>query len=80
MVWWGHPITVGMPDSEFLSIDYFLSLDVELHNAGLEQYSEQMVRMEYMNTAPFIKVLYPNVLIYSLFLYDLYSAATWRRL
>lgn len=56
MVWWGHPVTVGMPDGNALSIDYFLSLDVELAHAGPEHYTEQMVRMEYINTAPFVKV------------------------
>ena len=56
MVWWGHPITVGMLDNDNLSIDFFLSLDVELKEAADEHYTEQMIRMEYINTAPFIKV------------------------
>lgn len=56
MVWWGHPITVGMLDNDNLSIDYFLSLDVELEEAADEHYTEQMVRMNYINTAPFVKV------------------------
>lgn len=56
MVWWGHPITVGMPDGDALSVDFFLSLDAELPPAGPLHYAEQMVRMEYINTAPFVKV------------------------
>lgn len=55
MLWWGHPITAGMVDSDQLSIDYFLSLDVEVPLAGSEHYSEQLVRMEYMNTARYAK-------------------------
>jgi len=47
-VWWGHPITTGMD-----SIDYYLGLDAEVEEAGLDQYSEQLVRMRYINTAPF---------------------------
>lgn len=48
---------MGMPpDDQALSIDFYLSLDVELPNAAIEDYTEQMVRMEYINTAPFVKV------------------------
>lgn len=50
MVWWGHPLTTG---SEH--IDYFFGLDVERKDAE-EEYSEQLVRMEHTNTAPFIPI------------------------
>jgi predicted O-linked N-acetylglucosamine transferase (SPINDLY family) len=56
MLWWGHPTTTGMPDGALLSMDYFLSLDAEVKQAGDQHYSEQLVRMEYVNTAPFKKV------------------------
>lgn len=48
-MWWGHPITSGLS-----SIDYFFSLDVEVPNAAWEQYSEQLVRFEFINTIPCI--------------------------
>lgn len=38
------------------SIDYFLSLDVEL-DEGQDDYLEQMVRMDILNTADFIQVI-----------------------
>ncbi|CAM9670942.1 unnamed protein product [Ectocarpus sp. 6 AP-2014] len=46
-VWWGHPVTPSTG-----SVDYFLSLDVELEG-GQDDYLEQMVRMEVVNTAHF---------------------------
>lgn len=49
--WWGHPITSGLT-----SIDYFLGLDAEVAEAGHQHYSEQLLRMELMNSAPFFKV------------------------
>ena len=54
-MWWGHPSTTGIPHNEDVSIDFFLSLDTEVLDANT-QYSEQLVRMEFMNTAPFEKV------------------------
>ena len=77
-VWWGHPSTTGLP-----SIDYFISLDVEIDESGGRanddgfgvdgvrgadargapsdtqvtvahpHYSEQLVRMRVVNTAPY---------------------------
>ena len=44
-MFWGHPITTGLSN-----IDYFFSLDTEDVNAAWDVYSEQLVRMEYMNT------------------------------
>ncbi|GMH47262.1 hypothetical protein TrVE_jg10041 [Triparma verrucosa] len=49
-VWWGHPITTGLS-----TIDYYFGLDYELDHAG-EQYEEQLIRFEYINTAPFASV------------------------
>ncbi|CBJ29260.1 putative methyltransferase [Ectocarpus siliculosus] len=46
-VWWGHPVTPSTG-----SVDYFLSLDVELEG-GQDDYLEQMVRMDVVNTAHF---------------------------
>ena len=46
-MWWGHPITSSLP-----SIDYFISLDDEVSEAAMEHYSEQLVRMEYINVVP----------------------------
>ncbi|CAN0554262.1 unnamed protein product, partial [Ectocarpus sp. 12 AP-2014] len=46
-VWWGHPVTPSTG-----SVDYFLSLDVEL-DGGQDDYLEQMVRMDVVNTAHF---------------------------
>lgn len=46
-VWWGHPVTASTG-----AIDFFLSLDAEL-DEGQADYLEQMVRMEYINTAVF---------------------------
>ena len=48
LVWWGHPITTGMEN-----FDYYFGLDVEVDDAGERQYSEQLVRMESINTAPY---------------------------
>lgn len=44
MAWWGHPITSGLP-----SIDYFISLDDEIVEASDDHYTEQMVRMRFVN-------------------------------
>ena len=55
MVWWGHPITTGAYESDHLSIDYFLSLDVEVKDAAIF-YQEQLVRIEHINTGVFAKV------------------------
>lgn len=49
-VWWGHPVTPSTG-----SVDYFLSLDVELEG-GQDDYLEQMVRMDVVNTAHFKQV------------------------
>lgn len=49
-VWWGHPVTPSTG-----AIDYFLSLDVELEE-GQDDYLEQMVRMDFLNTAYFKQV------------------------
>ena len=49
LAWWGHPITTGLRGS----FDYYFGLDVEEDSAGSNQYAEQLVRMEHMNTAPF---------------------------
>ncbi|CAM9390627.1 unnamed protein product, partial [Scytosiphon promiscuus] len=49
-VWWGHPVTPSTG-----AIDYFLSLDVEL-KGGQDDYLEQMVRMDVVNTARFTQV------------------------
>lgn len=49
--WWGHPISTGMD-----SMDYFFGLDNELINAN-EQYSEQLIRMDYINTIPLSQVI-----------------------
>lgn len=49
-VWWGHPVTPSTG-----AIDYFLSLDVEVEEGQLD-YLEQMVRMDVINTAPFVQV------------------------
>lgn len=38
------------------AIDFFLSLDVEL-DEGQDDYLEQMVRMDFLNTANFKQVL-----------------------
>ena len=48
--WWGHPVTAGLP-----TIDYFFGLDEELVNAH-EEYSEQLVRMSVMHSAPLVQV------------------------
>lgn len=50
-VWWGHPVTTGLP-----TIDYYLSLDTEIHDAD-QHYAEQLVRVDLVNTAPFAQVL-----------------------
>eukprot|EP01038_Epipyxis_sp_PR26KG_P008930 gene8930-12043_t len=50
-VWWGHPITTGMN-----TIDYFIGLDDEILTAGDDQYSEQLIRMNYVNTEPMRKM------------------------
>lgn len=49
--WWGHPVTTGSK-----SVDYFLSLDTEIDDA-YEEYTEQLVRLDAVNTAPFAQVL-----------------------
>ena len=46
-----HPVTTGSP-----AIDYYFGLDVEVSNAGPSHYSEQLIRMEWMNTAPVVPV------------------------
>lgn len=51
IAWWGHPITSGIP-----TIDYFFSLDDELSEAH-DHYSEQLVRMQYINSVPLRKVI-----------------------
>jgi hypothetical protein len=38
------------------SIDYYFGLDVEVPDAGAVHYSEQLVRMDVMNSAPIRKV------------------------
>lgn len=48
-VWWGHPVTTSTG-----AIDFFLSLDAEL-DGGQADYLEQMVRMEFINTATFTR-------------------------
>ena len=45
-VWWGHPVTSGLPN-----IDYFFGLEVEVKYAE-QHYTEQHVRMHWMNSAP----------------------------
>jgi predicted O-linked N-acetylglucosamine transferase (SPINDLY family) len=50
IAWWGHPITSGIP-----TIDYYFGLDVEV-NGAIDHYSEQLVRMNYMNTSPILAV------------------------
>lgn len=44
--WWGHPITSGLP-----SIDFYFGLDAEVKHADTH-YSEQLIRMDYMSSAP----------------------------
>ena len=39
------------------AIDYFFGLDVEAPNAGVDHYTEQLVRHEWMNTAPIKPVI-----------------------
>lgn len=51
-VWWGHPVTPGLD-----TIDYFLSLDTELHDADSHYGPEQLVRIDSVNTAPFTQIL-----------------------
>lgn len=41
-------MTSGMP-----SIDFFFGLDDESQDAGDTQYSEQLIRMQYINTIPY---------------------------
>eukprot|EP01034_Spumella_vulgaris_P025745 gene25745-32234_t len=48
--WWGHPISTGLEH-----IDYFVSIDQEIPTADTH-YSEQMVRLEGVNTVPLIKM------------------------
>lgn len=50
IAWWGHPITSGID-----TIDYYFGLDIEIPDAANLYYSEQLVRMKYMNTAPMTK-------------------------
>jgi len=45
--WWGHPVTSGIE-----SIDFFFGLDIEVPLAAEDYYSEQLIRMEIMNSAP----------------------------
>ena len=49
-VWWGHPVTTGLS-----SIDFFISLDTEMENAH-DSYSEQLLRLDHVNVAPFVSV------------------------
>ncbi|CAM9829476.1 unnamed protein product, partial [Heterosigma akashiwo] len=49
--WWGHPATTSAPE-----VDYFISLDAEVDHAAFDYYSEQLVRMEIINVAPFTMV------------------------
>lgn len=46
--WWGHPITSGLP-----SVDFFFGTDDEVLQAN-EDYSEQLVRMKFVSSVPFI--------------------------
>ncbi|KAJ1449155.1 hypothetical protein M885DRAFT_113548 [Pelagophyceae sp. CCMP2097] len=48
-VWWGHPTTTGLE-----TVDYYLSLDTEVSDAD-SMYDEQLVRLEHVNTAPFVE-------------------------
>lgn len=55
-VWWGHPITTG---DESGTIDFYLGLELEIEGAGDRErghYTEQLVRMDIMSTAPLRKV------------------------
>lgn len=47
--WWGHPSTTGLD-----SIDLFITLDAEVSDAW-NHYSEQSVRMQFINTIPMSK-------------------------
>jgi hypothetical protein len=49
-------VTTGLGSNAIPSIDFYFSLDVEIENSAFEQYCEQMIRMEYINTAPIAKV------------------------
>ncbi|KAJ8606758.1 hypothetical protein CTAYLR_009570 [Chrysophaeum taylorii] len=49
--WWGHPVTTGLE-----TVDFYLSLDTEPDEAK-DHYAEQVVRMDFVNTAPFVPVL-----------------------
>lgn len=52
-VWWGHPVTPGLH-----SIDFYISLDTEIDVAALNHYGpEQLVRVDSVNTAPFVQIL-----------------------
>lgn len=57
-VWWGHPITSGNSGE---AIDYYLSLDVELSDAAEEAYSEQLIRMDRINTLRSPPPLFPRI-------------------
>jgi predicted O-linked N-acetylglucosamine transferase (SPINDLY family) len=48
--WWGHPVTSGIE-----SIDFFFGLDIEVPLAA-EYYSEQLIRIDMMNSAPIKQV------------------------
>lgn len=49
-VWWGHPVSPATG-----SVDYFLSLEIE-PDEGQEEYLEQMVRMDLVNTVHYHQV------------------------
>ena len=48
VVWWGHPDTTAST-----AVDFFLGLDDEVDDAATNQYHEQLIRAELINTAPF---------------------------
>jgi len=48
LAWWGHPITPSTP-----SLDYYISLVDETLDA-VDHYTEQMIRMEWVNLPPMV--------------------------
>ena len=65
-VWWGHPITSGLPN-----VDYFFGLNVESINAQ-NYYTEQHIRMFEMNSAPLSPLVNEDRETYAK--YDLYNS------